>query len=196
MKKNLTEMVFIIDRSGSMSGLESSTINNYNEVLQKQKKECGEALITTVLFSDDYNLIHERCDLKDLKALEKADFLAFGMTALMDAVGNTIMKIQNAQRDMEDSEKPEKTVFVIITDGEENCSSEFTAAKIKKLITKKKEENGWEFMFLGANIDTMKTAESYGIDLKRAINFKADEDGLSDMYCFLANSIADFRKDD
>lgn len=195
MNNKLTEMVFIMDRSGSMMGLESSTVSNYKEVLQKQSREDGEVLVTTVLFSDDYNIVHDRCDLKKINLMDESAFRVYGMTALMDAVGNTIIKIQRAQDGMIDSERPGKTIFVIITDGMENSSKEFTESKIKRMITEKREKHGWEFMFLGANIDAKETAKSYGIDANMSMEFIADRDGLRNIYGSVAKCISDFRRE-
>ncbi len=179
MKKNFTELVFILDRSGSMSGLESDTIGGYNGLLKKQRSEVGEAVITTVLFDDRYELLHDRINIKGVVPLTDHDYYVRGCTALLDAVGKTIAKIENAQKHTAESERPEKTLFVITTDGMENASREFTKDKVKTMVERMKEEHGWELLFLGANIDSVKAAGDIGICANRTANYHADSAGTA-----------------
>ena len=177
MKKDLTELVFILDRSGSMGGLESDTIGGFNGLLAKQKKEKGKALITTVLFDDKYEILHDRVNIKGVNEITDEDYYVRGCTALLDALGKTITKIYNAQHHTAEEEKPQKTMFVIITDGLENASREYTRTAVKRLIDKMQHDNGWEFIFLGANIDAAEEGRSIGISEDRAVNYRADEKG-------------------
>lgn len=180
MKK--TELVFILDKSGSMSGLEKDTIGGYNSMLNKQQKEEGEAIITTVLFDNNYVIIHDRTNLKEIKPLTEKEYFVGGMTALLDAVGITLNKIINATKNTQKEHQADKVMFVIITDGMENASREYNAKRVKKMIEKQKEQYDWEFIFLGANIDAVETAESFGIDKNRAANYFADSFGTAFTY--------------
>ena len=177
MNKNLTEMVFILDRSGSMSHLEADTIGGYNSLLEKQKKEQGEAAVTTVLFDDKYELIHDHADIKKVKRLTGREYFARGATALLDAIGKTINHVGNRHKYAPDSAVPSKTMVVIITDGFENASREFSQSKVKSMIEHQKDKYGWEFLFLGANIDAVSTARDYGIAPDRAVKYEADSIG-------------------
>jgi len=167
MQSNLTELVFILDRSGSMGGLESDTIGGFNALLKKQKKVPGEALITTVLFDDQYELLHDRINLRGVDLITSQDYYVRGSTALLDAVGKTILKIANAHQHTAEAERPESVMVVITTDD---------YSKVKQLVEKHK-SLGWEFIFLGANIDAAETAEQFGIDKSRASNYHADSKG-------------------
>ena len=153
MKNKLSELVFILDRSGSMSGLEKDTIGGFNSMLEKQKKEEGEAIITTVLFDNKYELLHDRINIKGISPITEKEYYVRGTTALLDAVGRTIEKIENAHKHTLEAERPSKVLFVITTDGMENSSTRYNYEKIKRMIEDKKKEFGWEFIFLGANID-------------------------------------------
>ena len=177
MNKNLTEMVFILDRSGSMSHLEADTIGGYNSLLEKQKREQGEAVVTTVLFDDKYELIHDHADIKKVNPLTDREYFARGSTALLDAIGKTINHVGHRHKYAPDSEVPSKTMVVIITDGFENASREFSQPQIKSMIEHQKERYGWEFLFLGANIDAVNTARNYGIAPDRAVKYEADSIG-------------------
>ena len=157
MKKGLTELVFILDRSGSMGGLESDTIGGVNGMLQKQKKEEGEANVTTVLFDDQIDIIHDRFPIDVVKPLTGADYYVRGCTALLDAVGSTVKKVENIQEHLPEEMKAEKIIFVITTDGQENASREYSANMVKKMI-EENQEKGWQFLFLGANIDAVEEA--------------------------------------
>jgi uncharacterized protein YegL len=176
MKKGLTELVFILDRSGSMSGLEDDTIGGFNGMIAKQKTEPGEAVITTVLFDDQYELLHDRVGLKGVEPITGDDYFVRGTTALLDAIGRSVDKIRNAQKKTSEDEKAEKVMFVITTDGQENASREYGYDKIKGMIEKQK-ELGWEFLFIGANIDAVETAMKFGISADCAANYHADSYG-------------------
>lgn len=177
MKSNLTELIFILDRSGSMSGLESDTIGGFNSLIEKQKKEAGEAIITTVLFDNEYQILHDRINLKGITPMTDKEYYVRGCTALLDAIGKTINKIINVQRHTSEDNRAEKVMFVIITDGMENSSNEYTYSKIKKLIETQKSKYNWEFLFLGANIDAIDTAAKFGITEDKAANYHADSHG-------------------
>lgn len=193
MKKNLTEIVYILDRSGSMSGLERDTIGGYNSFLEKQKKEEGEAVVTTVLFDDKYELLHDRVDIKKVEPITNKEYFARGMTALVDALGKTISHVSNRHKACLASEIPEKTIFVITTDGLENASREYNIAAVRKMIGFQKEECGWEFLFLGANIDAVETARSYGISQDRAVTYCADSKGTEINFCAVGSAVSDMR---
>ncbi len=193
MKKGLTELVFILDRSGSMSGLESDTIGGYNSLLEKQKKESGEAIITTVLFDDQYELIHDRTNLKGIKSITEKEYYVRGTTALLDAIGKTINKIKNAQENIIEEERAENVMIVIITDGLENASCEYNYQKIRQMIELQKTKYSWEFIFLGSNIDAIATAESFGINEDRAVNYKADNKGTILNYKVISDTVSNLR---
>lgn len=182
MKNGLTELVFILDKSGSMGGLESDTIGGFNSMLAKQKAEPGECRITTVLFNNNYELLHDRLDIQEASLLTERDYQVGGSTALLDAIGKTIYKIANVQRNIVDEHRAEKVLFVITTDGEENSSREYSYAKIKTQIERQKTKYGWEFIFLGANIDALEVAGQIGISADMAQNFHADDDGTAILY--------------
>jgi uncharacterized protein YegL len=193
MKKDLTELVFILDRSGSMSGLESDTIGGYNAMLAKQKKEPGEAIITTVLFDDSYELLHDRINLRGLAPITDKEYFVRGCTALLDAVGKTINKIANVQKHTAEDERAEHVMFVITTDGMENASREFNYEKIKQMIEYQKSKYGWEFIFIGANIDAIATAERFGIDKDRATNYHPDSEGTLLNYEVISETVSCLR---
>jgi uncharacterized protein YegL len=193
MKKGLTELVFILDRSGSMSGLESDTIGGYNSLLEKQKKEDGECVITTVLFDDKYELLHDRINLKGIMPITDKEYFVRGSTALLDAVGRTIDKIGNAQKHTAENERAEKVMLVITTDGMENSSREYGYDKVRHMIERQKEKYGWEFIFLGANIDAAETAARFGISADRAANYHADSEGIKLNYKVVSEAVSDFR---
>ena len=194
MKKNLTELVFILDKSGSMSGLENDTIGGYNSVLEKQKDVEGECRITTVLFDHNYELLHDRIDIRAVSLITEKEYFVGGSTALLDAIGTTIHKIGNVQKNTAGDYRAEKVMFVIITDGEENASKEFTAEKVKALIERQKEKYQWEFVFLGANIDAVETARHFGISADRAQNYHADKEGSRIVYESLAKFTVAYRE--
>lgn len=193
MKKNLTEIVFILDRSGSMKDLEKDTIGGYNSYLEKQKREEGEALVTTVLFDHYYELLHDRVDINNVQLLTEKEYYARGMTALLDAVGKTISDIEHKQHISPEDEKPEKTIVVIITDGMENSSFEYSYKSVKKMIETQQEKNSWEFIFLGANIDAVEVGGSLGIRAERAVNYFADAKGTAENFEALCFATSEFR---
>ena len=194
MKKGLTELVFILDKSGSMSGLEADTIGGYNSMLKKQKSIEGECYITTVLFDTNYELLHDRIDIKAVSPITEKEYQVGGSTALLDAIGTTIHKIGNAQKHTAEDYRAEKVMFVIITDGEENSSREYSAEKIKAQIEMQKTNYGWEFIFLGANIDAVQTAGRFGIGADRAIDYLADSEGTELNFQVMADAVATFRE--
>jgi uncharacterized protein YegL len=177
-----------------MSGLESDTIGGYNAMLEKQKKQAGEAVVTTVLFDDNYELLHDRIAIKGIRLITEKEYFVRGSTALLDAVGKTIKKIDSAQNNTADEEKAEKVIFVITTDGMENASKEYTHILIKRMIERQK-SLGWEFIFLGANIDAEKTAADLGIEADRAANYHADGAGTKLNYAAVCNFISNVRED-
>jgi uncharacterized protein YegL len=193
MKKDLTELVFILDRSGSMSGLEGDTIGGYNAMLEKQKKESGEAVITTVLFDDRYELLHDRINLRGIAPITDKEYYVRGSTALLDAVGKTINKIGNAQKHTAEDERAEHVMFVITTDGMENASREFSYQKVRRMIEHQRSNYGWEFIFLGANIDAVATAERFGISEERATNYNADTEGTLLNYEVISETVSCMR---
>ena len=179
MKKGLTELVFILDKSGSMSGLETDTIGGYNAMLAKQKAVEGECRITTALFDQGYELVHDRTDIRGVSPLTDREYQVGGTTALIDAIGRTIDKIGGAQKHASEAYRAEKVMFVIITDGLENASREYSAKKVKAMVERQKEKYGWEFIFLGANIDAVETAAHFGIHADRAADYVADSAGTA-----------------
>ena len=189
MKENALEMVFILDRSGSMYRLTDDTIGGYNATLDKQKAEKTEAVVTTVLFNNRNTILHDRIPVVDVTHITRNDYEARGSTALYDAIGSTIDHIESIHRYIRPEDIPEKTLFVITTDGMENSSHQFSREQIKEKIEKKKTEKGWEFIFLAANIDTHEAAESIGIERSRASSFRADSGGIRVMYQKLDRSI-------
>ena len=188
MNKDLTELVFILDQSGSMSGLESDTIGGFNSLIDKQREDDGDVVVTTVLFNDEMNIIHDRVDISEVKKMTKKDYCPKNCTALLDAVGNTIQRISKKHKELKEEFLPSKTMVIITTDGLENASSEYTYPKVKKLIDKQT-ELGWEFIFLGANIDSVKEAYALGISADRAVNYKCDEEGVNLNYEALDDAI-------
>ena len=193
MRKNLTELVFILDRSGSMTGLESDTIGGYNAMLEKQRKEEGEAFVTTILFDDEYEILHNRVNIKRVNPITDREYYVRGMTALLDAVGKTINKTVKAIIKSDEDEQPSNVLFVIITDGMENASREFSYKKIKQMIEHEKEKYSWEFIFLGANIDAIATAAKFGIDEDKASNYHADSLGTMLNFESVSDAVSNFR---
>ena len=193
MKSNVTELVFILDRSGSMSGLESDTIGGYNAFLKKQKKLEGTAYVTTVLFDDEYELLHDRENIKEIKPVTEKEYFVRGCTALMDAIGKSIHKISETQRKLTKKKKADQVIFVITTDGLENASVEYSVGKVKSLIEQYQKEEDWQFIFLGANINAVETASQMGIQRERAINFHADSKGLEVNYKVINEAVTGLR---
>ncbi len=182
MKKNLTELVFILDESGSMSGLTDDTIGGFNSLIAKQKTEEGEALVSTVFFSNESKVIHDRVRLEDVPQLTGRDYVPSGCTALLDAVGDAVRHISNIHKYSREEDVPEHTLFVITTDGMENASRRYSHKEVKKLIERVQEEKGWEFVFLGANIDAAETAGSIGIRAENAVDYHADFRGTKVLF--------------
>ena len=194
MKKGLTEVVFILDRSGSMSGLESDTIGGFNSMITKQQKEEGEAYVSTVLFDDMCDVIHDRVPIGDVKKLTEDDYYVRGCTALLDAVGNAIHHIGNVHKYAREEDRPGKTLFIITTDGLENASKRYSFADVKRMIEHQKERYHWEFLFLGANIDAIEVAGNMGISRSRAANYNCDEEGTALNYEVLEKAVSRVRK--
>ncbi len=193
MRKNLTEIVFILDRSGSMSGMESDTIGGFNSMIEKQKKEDGEALISTILFDNSSEVLHDRVDLKKIVPMTDRDYRVRGCTALLDAIGGAIHHIGNVHKYARPEDVPEHTLFVITTDGMENASRQYSSDKVKEMIERQKSKYGWEFLFLGANIDAVETAGHFGIDMHHAANFHCDSKGTALNYEVLSDAIVGVR---
>ena len=191
--KNLTEMIFILDRSGSMCGLESDTIGGFNSLINKQKAEDGDAIVTTVLFDDGMSIIHDRFDIKDVAPMTDKDYYVGGCTALLDAIGKSINKAVSVQRHLPEDKRADKVIFVIITDGHENASCEYTYSKIKKMIDFEQEKYGWEFLFLGANIDAVSEGARFGIREDRAVRYKSDEVGTALNYEVVGEAVSNIR---
>lgn len=182
IKNGITELVFILDRSGSMSGLESDTIGGFNAMIEKQKKQDGECYVSTVLFDNVSEVLHDRVKLSDIKPMSDKEYTVRGCTALIDAIGGAIHHISNVHKYARNEDVPEHTVFVITTDGMENASHKYSSDKVKRMIERQKEQYGWEFLFIGANIDAVETAAQYGISKDRAVNYNADEVGTHILY--------------
>ena len=193
MKKGLTEIVFILDRSGSMSGLEKDTIGGYNSLIKKQKKEEGEAYISTVLFDDRTEVLHDRVGLDKIKPMTEEEYYVRGCTALLDAVGGAIHHIGNVHKYAREEDRPEKTLFIITTDGQENSSRMYTYENVKRMVERQKEKYGWEFLFLGANIDAVEEAGRFGIKPDRAVNYECDEIGTAVNYRALNKAVSRVR---
>ena len=204
MKKNLTEIIFILDRSGSMSGLEADTMGGFNSMIEKQKKADGEAMISTVLFDNVSEVIHDRVSVLDIQPMTDKDYTVRGCTALLDAIGGAIHHIGNIHKYARAEDVPEHTLFVITTDGMENASRHYNAERVKQMIERQKARYGWEFLFLGANIDAVETARHFGIGADRAVNYHSDSAGtqlnyevLSEAICAVRGSVqlgADWKK--
>ena len=193
MKKNLTELVFILDRSGSMAGLEGDTIGGFNAMIEKQRGEPGEAVISTVLFDNETEVIHDRVSLDRVPALTEKEYDVRGCTALLDAVGGAIHHIGNVHKYAREEDRPEKTLFVITTDGMENASRRYTYDKVKAMIEHQREKYGWEFLFLGANIDAAREAARFGIRADRAANYHADHIGTEVIYEAVSEAVCQVR---
>lgn len=195
MKKNLTELVFIIDGSGSMQGVTDDTIGGFNSMLEKQKGEEGEALVSTVIFNHDFKVVHDRVDLSQVENMTEKDYVPCGSTALVDAIGRSVKHISNVHKYIRQEDIPEKTIFVITTDGMENASREYSSDDVKKMI-KAKEELGWEFLFLGANIDSVETARSLGIREERAANYMGGCAGEKRKFSVMSDVVFKLRRNE
>ena len=193
MKKNLTELVFILDRSGSMSGLEKDTIGGFNAMIEKQKKEPGEAYVSTILFDNVSEVLHDRVKLPEVPKMTDRDYTVRGCTALIDAIGGAIHHIANIHKYARPEDVPEKTLFVITTDGMENASRRYTSEQVKKMIEKEKSKYGWEFLFIGANIDAVETGARYGIGRDRVANYVSDSQGTDILYASVNEAVCQVR---
>jgi len=193
MKENLTEVIFILDRSGSMSPLTNDTIGGFNTFIEKQKEVSGEVLLTTVLFDDQYEILHNGVNLKEVKALTNKQYFTRGWTALLDAIGKTINTVGARLNNTPEDDKPSNVIMVITTDGEENSSKEFNQAQIKEMIEQQTKVYNWTFLFLGAGIDSIATAKSYGIKGNMASNYSASSIGTQSLYNSVCDSVASYR---
>lgn len=192
-KNNITELVFILDRSGSMSGLEADTIGGFNGMIEKQRKEEGECYVSTVLFDNVSEVLHDRVKLSEIKPMTEDEYTVRGSTALIDAIGGAIHHIGNIHKYARPEDVPAHTMFIITTDGMENASRRFTSERVKQMIKRQKERYGWEFLFIGANIDAVETAARYGIDRDRAVNYNADKKGTRVVYESVAKAVCRVR---
>lgn len=192
-KNNITELVFILDRSGSMHGLEADTIGGFNSMIQQQKKEQGEVYVSTILFDNQSTVLHDRIRLKDVPDMTTEEYMVGGATALIDAIGGAIHHIRNIHKYARPEDVPTNTMFIITTDGQENASHMYSSAKVKKMIQKQKAKYGWEFLFIGANIDAVETAENFGIEKNRAVNYHADQTGTQVLYKALEKPVSAMR---
>ena len=193
MKKNLTELVFILDKSGSMSGLEEDTIGGFNSMIDRQKQAEGEALVSTVLFSNSSEVIHDRVALEKVEPLTRREYFVCGCTALIDAIGGAIHHIGNVHKYAREEDRPEHTIFVITTDGMENASRQYSSEQVKMMVERQKEKYGWEFLFLGANIDAVRMAGHFGISADRAANYHSDSMGTKLNYEVLGEAVCKMR---
>ena len=189
MQNNITELVFIMDRSGSMSGLEKDAVGGFNSMIERQKKLDGKVYVSTVLFSNSAEVLHDRIDISEIAPMTERDYQVGGCTALMDALGGAIHHIVNIHRYARPEDVPEHTVFVITTDGLENASREYSAEKVRSMIKHEEEKHGWEFLFLAANIDAVETAANFGIRADRASNYRASPAGTADMYDCVSEAV-------
>ena len=194
MKNNITELVFIIDRSGSMAGLEADTIGGFNAMIEQQKKIEGKVFVSTVLFANTSKVIHDRVDLENVEPMTDSQYRVGGCTALMDAIGGAIHHIGNIHKYARPEDVPQKTIFLITTDGMENASREYSSDKVKQMIQDRETNNGWEFVFVAANIDAVETAESIGIRRERAANYRQDAKGTEMLYCAMSEAVTSYRK--
>lgn len=194
MKVNLTEIVFILDRSGSMKGLEADTIGGFNAMLERQKKAEGEALLSTLLFSNETEVLHDRADIRRVEPLSLQDYRVGGSTALLDTIGGAIRHIGELHRRASEDGRPAHTLFVITTDGQENASRRYGYAELKRLIERQKERYGWEFLFLGANMDAVAAASRFGIDADRAVRYHCDSAGIALNYEAVGEAILTLRE--
>ncbi len=194
MRKDYTELVFILDRSGSMSGLEADTIGGFNSMLERQKKETGEACVSVVLFDDQTEVLYDRADIRKIEPMNDRQYYVRGCTALLDAIGGAIHHIGNVHKYAREEDVPEKTLFIITTDGMENASHRYTYDKVRKMIEHQKEKEQWEFLFLGANIDAISVAGRFGIDRSRAVRYEHDAEGTRLNYKVMSNVVSHARR--
>ena len=194
MKNNITEIVFILDRSGSMSGFEADTIGGFNSTIEKQKEKDGKVYVSTVLFDNESEVVHDRVEIGEIKPMTREDYQVGGCTALLDAVGGAIHHIGNIHKYARPEDVPEHTVFIITTDGMENASHNYSRSRVREMIKRQTEKYGWEFIFLAANIDAEETAEDIGIRHERAVNYTQDEEGVKATYAVMCEAITSVRK--
>lgn len=194
MRKGLTEVIFILDRSGSMRGLEADTIGGFNSMIEKQQKEEGEAYISTILFDDASEVLYDRVPVDKIEPMNDSQYYVRGCTALLDAIGGAIHHISNVHKYAREEDRPEKTFMIITTDGMENASHQYSYDKVKDMAEKAKEKDGWEFLFLGANIDAIEVAGRFGITKERALNYECDSKGTKLNYSVLANAVSAVRR--
>ena len=190
MRKGLTEIVFILDRSGSMGGLESDTIGGFNSMIAKQKKEEGEAYVSTILFDDKSEVLYDRIEMDKVPVMTDKDYYVRGCTALLDAIGGAIHHIGNVHKYAREEDRPEKTLFVITTDGMENSSRHYSYDKIQHMVKRQQEKFGWEFIFIGANIDAINEAQRFGIKKERAVDYVCDEKGTETVYRSVCSALS------
>ena len=193
MKNNITELVFILDRSGSMAGLESDTIGGFNSLIEKQRKQDGECYVSTILFDHVSEVLHDRVKLSEINKLTENDYTVRGATALIDAIGGAIHHIGNVHKYARPEDVPEHTMFVIMTDGMENASRRYSSNKVKRMIEHEKEKYGWEFLFIGANIDSVETARHFGIGADRSVNYHADSQGTAVVFETVSETVCNMR---
>ena len=194
MNNNLTEIVFILDRSGSMAGLEGDTIGGFNAMVEKQKKEAGEALLSTVLFSNGCYVLYDRVDIQKVEPMTEQQYQAGGCTALLDAIGGAVHHIANVHKYAREEDRPGKTIFVITTDGMENASRAYTYDEVQRMVKHEQEKYGWEFLFLGANMDAISAARSFGIRADRAVRYRRDSAGTELNYSVVSDTVARVRR--
>ena len=194
MKNNITELVFILDRSGSMAGLEADTIGGFNAMIEKQKKLDGKVYVSTVLFSNRSEVLHDRCDIAEIRPMTEADYQVGGGTALLDAIGGAIHHIGNIHKYARPEDVPEHTMFIITTDGMENASHQYSSKKVKDMIRRQEDKYGWEFLFVAANIDAVETAEHIGIRRERAANYKQSPKGTAVMFEAVEHAVTSLRR--
>lgn len=192
-KNNITELVFILDKSGSMCDLVEDTIGGFNSLIEKQKAQEDDCKVTTVLFDNTMSTVHDRVSLDEVEPMTDDDYVPFGCTALIDAIGSTVEHIEKIHKYARREDVPESTMFVIITDGLENASHIYSSGKVKKMIEKRKEKDGWEFLFIGANIDSVETARGFGINEDRAIDYRADHSGTKVVYETVSKAVGCMR---
>jgi uncharacterized protein YegL len=193
MKNNITELVFILDRSGSMSGLESDTIGGFNSMIEKQRKQDGECYVSTILFDHVSEVLHDRVKLSQIEKMTDRDYTVRGCTALIDAIGGAIHHIANVHKYARPEDVPEHTMFVIMTDGMENASKRYSSDEVKRMIEHEKEQYDWEFLFIGANIDSVETAKHFGIGADRSVNYHADHIGTTVVFETVCEAVGNFR---
>ncbi len=189
MSKGYTEIVYILDRSGSMGGLEADTIGGFNSMMEKQKKTGEKAVVSTVLFDDECEVLHDRISIDRVEKMTDEDYYVRGCTALLDAVGGAIHHIGNVHKYARPEDRPEKTIFVITTDGMENASSHYSYDKVQKMVKRQQKKYGWEFIFIGANIDAYAEAQRFGIRKDRAVNYVCDDIGTANVYAGVSKAV-------